>query len=220
MRSGYRSSSQNGFTLIELVVAFTLLGLVALVAFSGLNVSLASWSRGNEATDRLREEESFSLMAEQLRSALPMVTLRWSDLSTLAFSGTGEAIEFVANYSMVDGPNSAPRWVQMSVQRTPGSNTAQLRISEHRILPPDNLPETEPYWIGEMPEREAIAFRFLRRDPDDGSLEWLPSWVPVEEEDLPLAVAIRVAPGPRGDVWTRIIPLDSSLMSRNSGGLF
>ena len=73
MNSNYGKSAMRGFTLIELLVAFTLLSLLGMVAFSGLNMSLSSWSRGNEAIDRLQEQVGFELLAEQLRSALEVL---------------------------------------------------------------------------------------------------------------------------------------------------
>ena len=48
---------QAGFTLLELVVAITLMGLVLVMLYSGLRAGLNGWDSGEaraEATNRLR----------------------------------------------------------------------------------------------------------------------------------------------------------------------
>ena len=53
---------QQGFTLLELVVAITLMGLVLVVLYSGLRLGLNGWDSGErraEASNRLRSVQEF-----------------------------------------------------------------------------------------------------------------------------------------------------------------
>ena len=214
MNSDYGRSPMRGFTLIELLVAFTILSLLGLVAFSGLSISLSSWSRGNEAIDRLQEQVGFEFLAEQLRSALPFLTEHWSATPTIAFSGTRDSIQFVAGHSIADGPGSVPRWVRLSWQ--PGPENGRLTLNEHRILPPDQRPEAESHWSGELLRARTLEFRFLRTSPTEGFPEWIETWDPVQERGLPAAVAII---SDHAGVDKLIVPLDSTQANRQDARL-
>lgn len=88
---------QTGFTLLELVVAITLMGLVLVVLYSGLRLGLNGWDSGEaraEATNRVR------LTAEFLRRQLAQsMTVYWTNDKqdeTVVFAGQADRIEFVA----------------------------------------------------------------------------------------------------------------------------
>ena len=46
--------SQSGFTLLELVVAITLMGLVLVMLYSGLRLGLTSWDNGEQRAETQR----------------------------------------------------------------------------------------------------------------------------------------------------------------------
>jgi len=50
-----RTCGQTGFTLLELMIAVSLTGLLSLVAYTSLNLSLKVVSRGQAAAERLQE---------------------------------------------------------------------------------------------------------------------------------------------------------------------
>src|SRR6476620_843070 len=70
-----RESAQqsiSGFTLIEVLVALTLLGLIATMVVAGTRLGLDMSARGTANTDTLRTEQlQRSLLRSQLRGALP-----------------------------------------------------------------------------------------------------------------------------------------------------
>ncbi len=88
---------QAGFTLLELVVAITLMGLVLVVLYSGLRLGLNGWDSGEaraETTNRLRLVEEF--LRRQLAQSM---TVYWSNArqeKIVVFAGQANRIEFVA----------------------------------------------------------------------------------------------------------------------------
>ena len=46
---------QSGFTLLELLIAMTLMGLVLVIVYSGLNIGMRSWDAGTERAERTEE---------------------------------------------------------------------------------------------------------------------------------------------------------------------
>lgn len=95
-----RKRRQTGFTLLELVVAITLMGLVLVLLYSGLRLGLNGWDSGErraEATQRLRLVQDF--LRRQLLQSLTVYQMEGpgpQQIRTVAFRGDAETVEFVA----------------------------------------------------------------------------------------------------------------------------
>ncbi|HOW75883.1 MAG TPA: type II secretion system protein GspJ [Candidatus Competibacteraceae bacterium] len=88
---------QTGFTLLELIVAITLMGLVLVVLYSGLRLGLKSWDGGEqraEATNRLRLAQEF--LRRQLTQSITAYQVNERQERNVAFAGRSDVIEFVA----------------------------------------------------------------------------------------------------------------------------
>lgn len=88
---------QAGFTLLELIVAITLMGLVLVVLYSGLRMGLTSWDGGEqraEATNRLRLAQEF--LRRQLAQSITVYQINDRQEQTVVFAGRTDEIEFVA----------------------------------------------------------------------------------------------------------------------------
>ncbi|HCK80860.1 MAG TPA: prepilin-type N-terminal cleavage/methylation domain-containing protein [Candidatus Competibacter sp.] len=88
---------QAGFTLLELVVAITLLGLLLVVLYSGLRLGLNGTDSGErraEATNRLRLVQEF--LRRQLVQSMTVRTNDQQGNRVVVFSGQADGIEFVA----------------------------------------------------------------------------------------------------------------------------
>ena len=88
---------QSGFTLLELVVAITLMGLVLAVLYSGLRLGLNGWDSGEhraEATNRLRLAQEF--LRRQLAQSMTVYQTDEKQGKVVVFAGESSRIEFVA----------------------------------------------------------------------------------------------------------------------------
>lgn len=97
MQKHHVNQRQTGFTLLELMVAITLMGLVLVVLYSGLRLGLNSWDRGEqhaEATNRLRLAQEF--LRRQLAQSITTYTINEQQEPVIAFAGRADGIEFVA----------------------------------------------------------------------------------------------------------------------------
>jgi general secretion pathway protein J len=96
-RCSLLAARQTGFTLLELIVAITLMGLVLVVLYSGLRVGLNGWESGErraEATNRLRLTQEF--LRRQLLQSITIYQLTEDRKRAVAFTGQPDKIEFVA----------------------------------------------------------------------------------------------------------------------------
>lgn len=88
---------QAGFTLLELIVAITLMGLVLVVLYSGLRLGLNSWDGGEqraEATNRVRLAQEF--LRRQLMQSITAYHVNERQERVVVFAGRPDGIEFVA----------------------------------------------------------------------------------------------------------------------------
>src|SRR4030095_7373221 len=113
----------RGFTLVELMVALTLLGLIATLLASGTRIALDTSGRGNRKAEELRTGHiERELLRSQMQGALPFRywTQEEKRIDHVAFEGEPDRIRFVSRDGILDGPDSLPRWVDLHRQGTPG----------------------------------------------------------------------------------------------------
>jgi general secretion pathway protein J len=87
---------QSGFTLLELLISITLLGLILVLLFGGLRLGVRSWDAAQLQVDGINAVRSVeSLLRRQITSAHPY---RWKSVpgQRLAFLGERNKISFVA----------------------------------------------------------------------------------------------------------------------------
>jgi general secretion pathway protein J len=86
---------KKGFTLLEVVVAVTIFGLVALIIGSTLRLGIGAWEKGEASTGHdMRVRGLVERMSQQLKSAYPYdLVLRGRKV--IAFQGGPESIWFV-----------------------------------------------------------------------------------------------------------------------------
>lgn len=84
-----------GFTLLEMLVGLTLLGVLLILIYSALNIGLRAWDTGDK---RAGEASHQRIVQSFLRRELGQVfPIRWRGIteSKIAFEGAGKEIKFV-----------------------------------------------------------------------------------------------------------------------------
>jgi prepilin-type N-terminal cleavage/methylation domain-containing protein len=212
------TSNNRAFTLIELMVALTLLGLVATMLVAGTRLGLGISSRGNNKADAIRTDElGRTVLRNQLRGALPFRYWTQSDdkrMEQWGFEGDGASIRFVSRDGVMDGPNSLPRWVNLSSKKTSRGET-RLTVDEYRILSPDNQAGDVVSGHAEMFECDDVRIEYL--DTVEEKPHWSSTWNAPDRKPLPLAVRIRCGSGRQ--TTKLVIPLDYAEASRQGLGV-
>ena len=187
MRSGRLQAPSSGFTLIEVLVAFTMLGMVMTVTFSVLATTLTMWSSGYERIDQSRSRHiDLSVVREQLQSALPLI-VQTLDGDRITFSGARDRVDLV---SAVSGSrsDSVPRWIGVFLNAS--DRDPQLTIEERRVLSPGNSAESIPYASHVVSGVNSLEIAYLQRSLGQREPEWLDAWSPDEQTELPAAVRL------------------------------
>ena len=91
-------NNQRGFTLLELLIAITLLAAIIAILTGGFQLSLRSWEAGRERMEGHYDlTEGMGLIAGQLKGAREVYFVNDKNEKALAFRGEAKNLLFVAN---------------------------------------------------------------------------------------------------------------------------
>ncbi|HEX7119607.1 MAG TPA: prepilin-type N-terminal cleavage/methylation domain-containing protein [Longimicrobiales bacterium] len=206
------AARRAGFTLLELVVALAITGLVALAAVDAARTAADAWTRVNRTRSRtLGAANARILLGDWIRAATAMA-------DSPAVVGTSRSLgglprdELVLRVRDAGGLHPGPHRVHLWIGRLPGAARSGLLAAltpiddapaeeEHRRRSPARGRGREPDTLVVAPGAGGMALRFLVRE--GGRDRWLHAW---EEEEAPRAVEIRLVPAPY-DVLADSVPL-------------
>ncbi len=99
---------QGGFTLMELLIAISLIGLMLVLLFGGLRLGAKSWDAAElHATESGDQRLIWTFLQRSLNQMKAVYLPGEEDGRHVAFSGTGDALEFVGSMPERIGPGGA-----------------------------------------------------------------------------------------------------------------
>src|SRR3989442_657384 len=124
-----RTPNDTGFTLLEVLVSLSILGMIATVAFAGLSIGIDSWRRGSQRIEDLDRRFAVERLLQR------QIALSDSHI----FRGDDRQLEFSTSYSLSNGPGD-PVWVKYVIatneliySETPDRKSTRLNSSHVRI---------------------------------------------------------------------------------------
>ncbi len=188
-------SGQKGFTLLELLVSITMIGLIVLIVSSAMRLSYRSVSSGEKSIEQLeRLRVAAGMIAAQVQSSFPL-TLDKDTEPKNSLSGQSDELNLATNYSLWKGQAG---YVLATYRITPGSDGKQvLSISEHTV----GLEDTQQADL--LTGCEEMRFSYYAKDTAESEGAWNDAWV---DESL-LPEKIRLAMKKSGRDISITIPL-------------
>jgi len=186
----------GGFTLLELLVALTLMGLILVVLYSGLRLALNSSDSGEqraEATQRLRLVQEF--LRRQLAQSMSVFELNDQQEPKVVFSGQADGVEFVAPMLAQLGQGGLYRiWI--------GASDGRLRMRWRLYRPNDPEPgeERETILLEGVSTTEWAYFG-PERENDPRPPSWRSAWS--SSERRPLLVRLNLTWG--DEAWPDLV---------------
>lgn len=180
---------EQGFTLVEVLLALSLMGMLLGLAYGGLRASTRATEKGQqvlEDSSRVRMAHQFA--SKQLSQMLPLGFAELDEQgSRMVFEGTGTKIRFVApmpGYLGFGGPHVQ----ELSI--VPGPDGDELVLSHALLLgfEEHKLYERDPIML--VNQIKSAEFGFLGRDEFAELTPWLQQW-PTPEK-LPEAVSLNI----------------------------
>ena len=179
-----RCSAEHGFTLIEMMVALLIFGMLAAAGVSLLTFSVRAQAAAAERLDTVANDQRMaSLLASDLAQAVPRITRDVIGANQRAFTGTnGEGAAPLLRYvrSGWSNPDGAPR---ASIQRVEIA-LDQGRLERRTYAMADGATAGEPMVLAS--DVESVRLRYRERG------DWVVAWESSTPNALPRAVELTV----------------------------
>jgi general secretion pathway protein J len=175
---------QRGFTLLELVLALSIVAAMLAIVFGGLRVGVRAWQRGEERTESQQHARSLNaLLALSLGGTAAYLGPAPAGVQPeVLFQGASDRLSFVT----VSAPFPLPApiaftAVTLSIDE---GDTPGLAIREKALPNDDPFEDVAPIVVD--PSFIAVRFRYLR----DTEGSWEESWDGAQERAVPRAVEV------------------------------
>ena len=191
-----RSRSTAGFTLVELLVAMTLIGLISVALFGGLRFGARAWEAGNERAESFSQLE---VVQSLLRRELNLADSLLGSDGRFSFEGTADRLLFTAPGPANFGLGGHYLFELASRDDGPRQDL-MLRWRIYRAEQEVRLDDEETEERALLEGIESLEIRYFGDPEDRGEPDWEVEWE--EQQRPPGLVQIRVT-FPAGDdrVW-------------------
>lgn len=192
----------RGFTMVELLIVMTLLGLLSLGLVGGLRFGTRAWEAGTrQAAGAGRVELAQNLLRRQL--AQPLVAPGGNAEVSGAFDGDGAQLVFVAPWLAQVGGGGATAF-QLSVEESEKGRNLVLRWFPFNAEWDGSFPEDPERRRVIVSGLEEVSFTYYGRTDDQQEADWSDTWR--DQRALPNLVAIegRFLEDAR-EVWPRLV---------------
>jgi len=179
----------NGFTLIEMLIAMTLLGIMVVLLFASLRIAAESWNAGEDRIIKVNKKAVvYQFFKQRFRSIRP-VSIQPAEAGAMpqsAFQGQSQSIRFVAAL-----PVAAARKGLQVFQITQDSNEpTRLMVS---LWPYQQTPTAQPVpeTVVLLEHVKAYMFSYFGKKDVNSTADWQDDWSGAEH--LPQLIKVRIA---------------------------
>jgi len=174
-----RPSSSSGFTLLELMIAITIMTMIVLIIGNGFRLGMKAWEKGEEETGWTQKFRVLSgLFSQQIKSAYPY-KMEIEDEKVVLFRGEADSIMFAT--TLTDSSLGGFKWVRYSHKDGTLFHKEGLLPDKELI---DSISGDEEVVDANI---EEFKFEYL----SDGEDDWKDSWD--YGDTLPLAVKVKIS---------------------------
>jgi len=188
--------SQRGFTLIELMVAITLLGGMMVLLYSGMAFGLRAWDAADTNGRRTADRRiAMNFLRREIGETFPM---RFKDSMTLkmAFEGKENRMRFVSSRP---AGIAASGLSLVGVEVEPGEERGVRNLVMRRAMPDDAAKDFGPLDKGErtvlFEKIDNVTFQYYGSENDFTEPTWVDSWDYAARIPQMVRVRIRAADG-------------------------
>jgi general secretion pathway protein J len=190
----------RGFTLIEVLIAMTLLSIMVVLLFSSMRISAESWVKGE---DKITEVNDVAVVYQFFQHHLTEARPLWDDFTgeykLLAFQGDNQKLQFVSAF-----PASAKKaGLQLFSIRL--ANDGDEKILLVSIKPFFRVAEGDEWRTEEVTLLRHVkdfTLAYYQQDENQPEGMWLDSWLEIETH--PKLVKVKIERDD-GSFWPEMI---------------
>ena len=176
-----------GFTLLELLIALSIIAVLLAIAFGGLRMGIAAWARGEDRAELQQRARGLTqILVRTVGGTYPYQGfLVEGGEKRLLFSGAEHRVEFVSQTPAV--PSGVPAAFTAVVIALEDDAQGRALVVRQRVLP-NRDPFKDATIALRDPTVQGLELSYLNAE---GS--WSDSWDLESEKKLPSAIRIRVS---------------------------
>ncbi|MFI3154679.1 MAG: prepilin-type N-terminal cleavage/methylation domain-containing protein [Methylococcaceae bacterium] len=196
------SSRQYGFTLIEVLIAMTLLSIMVVLLFSSLRICAQSWEQGeNKITEVNEVAVVYNFFQRHLSSAIPL----WDDFTkkeerTFSFQGKKQSLQFVSAFPASAGRSGMQLF---SIEQQQEDDEQVIKVTLTPFFPAAEGEEWQSEEVVLLRHVSDFSLSYFGVAVDDGGENsWQDEWL--ERDAQPQLVKISISTE-NGVFWPEII---------------
>jgi len=198
------TGAERGFTLVEMLVAMTILGIMMTLLFNGLQIGIRTWDSISATTRQSRDRFFAGQFIRRSLEEIQPVLLDSADGSRrVSFSGGRESLRFVGVMPHQVGDGGL-HW--MTLKLADSASGKQL-ILEHELFQPagwERYVEQSPDRVVLLDGLEQLEFAYIARENYARGGPWENTWTGAGR--LPALIRIRIrTTGRAPDDWTELL---------------
>ena len=186
--------ANKGFTLLELLISLTILGVIVVIIFGAFRIGIRAWEKGEKDVEsRQRQRIVLDLIKHQLAS-ICLREVKDASQQPLLLKGDNKSIEFVSHIPMAPGNKFGMVYVKYLVKPEDGGERERLTFWEKNIVllnketDMSNLHEDDFFEL--FPGVQSIAFEYLKGGTDEETSQWVQTWDQAIDEAFPRAIRV------------------------------
>lgn len=187
-------NANKGFTLLELLISLTILGVIVVIIFGAFRIGIRAWEKGEKDVEsRQRQRIVLDLIKRQLAS-ICLSEVKDASQQPVLLKGDNKSLEFVSHIPMVPGNQFGTVYVKYVVKSKNDGEMERLTFWEKNIVLLDK--ETDMNDLHEddffelFPGVQSIAFEYLKGGIDEETSQWQETWDQAIDEGFPLAIKL------------------------------
>jgi len=179
---------QAGFSLVEVLVALVLLGLLSMALFSSVGFGMTAWQRGTERSEQIHTSMLVQdLLRRLIGQAYPLLLADGTGTGRVDFAGTATSLDFLAPVPIALASGGRARF-KLAIERR-GESSDLVLTSRPELAAPDAPAELSRKTL--LATVAAAEFAYFGAAQSRTGAEWYDRWS--GELNLPALVRVRVS---------------------------
>jgi len=193
-----RAARDGGFTLLELILALTVLAVLVAIVSGTFRVGVRAWEKGESDIEvRHRERTVLEQMRRQMASMSTRMLL--NDGKEPFFPlGSPAKLRFVSEVPLLPGNAYGLVFVEYRIEAGQDDRAALKIFERNLVFLDESFLEREPDeddFVELLPGLQEAVFSYRSRPEEGQEGRWEEEWKPEDEKKFPRAVRLSVTPG-------------------------